>query len=101
MDQTVQEAVHALVRPEGFAVLAHEGDDGQTYFGVYSMSNGERLTTLKGTKRKCGILRSLPMGDETECGSADLDGNIQFSPDSNTLFTTSEYVQQWDISAFR
>ena len=69
------------------------------FFGVYSLIDGQRLTTLKGDTFRNGIWPALKNGDLVPTFGAPLRGALLFSPDSKTLFAGSERTWQWDLSA--
>ena len=74
---------------------------GHTYFGLYSLDDGRRLTTLSSDAYKCGILHGALLNDNFECSSAPIRGVVQFSPDSRTLFGTAMHLRQWDVSELK
>jgi hypothetical protein len=74
---------------------------GYAYFGLYSLKDGHRMATLPGDAYKCGILHGALLSDQLWCSSAPIKNELKFSPDSRTLFTTSEHIRQWDVSGLR
>lgn len=71
---------------------------GYAYFGLYSLSDGSRKTTLPGDAYKCGILHGALLSDAFECRTSPIQGALRFSPDSRMLFATSLHLRQWDVS---
>ena len=69
------------------------GISGLSFFGVYSMMDGHRLATLEGAT----YTPSLPdifIGDIFSASGAPIAGTLGFSPDSNSLYTSSDHLRQ-------
>jgi hypothetical protein len=77
-----------------------KGISGLAFFGVYSMGDGHRMATFKGDTYTPSLLATF-IGDELSAGQAPLDGAMQFSIDSKSLYTSSLRVRQWDVSKLR
>jgi hypothetical protein len=73
---------------------------GYAYFGLYSLTDGHRLTTLNGDVEHKWLWSGL-LNDEIFAQGAPFSGALQFSQDSRTLYGTSEHLRQWDISGLR
>ena len=76
------------------------GISGLSFFGVYSMTDGRRLTTLDGDTYTPS-LRDFFIGDIFSAREAPIAGTLGFSLDSNTLYTSSDHLRQWDISRLK
>lgn len=74
-----------------------KGMSGLSFFGVYSMTDGHRLATLEGDTYTPS-LRDFFIDDIFSASEAPIAGTLGFSPDSNTLYTSSDDLRQWDIS---
>jgi hypothetical protein len=74
-----------------------KGISGVSFFGVYSMMDGHRLATLKGDTYTPS-LPDLFLSDIYSAREAPITGTLGFSLDSNTLYTSSGHLRQWDIS---
>lgn len=74
--------------------------DGLAFFGLYSLSDGHRLSTVPGDKYRCGIHGAI-FFDELHCQAAPIKGTVQFSPDSRMLFATSRYLHQLNVSVVK
>jgi hypothetical protein len=77
-----------------------KGYDGTAFFGLYSLPDGVRLATLRGDVYRGGFFHGF-LNDEIFAPSAPITGAMQFSPDSKTLYATSNHLRQWDVSALR
>ncbi|HEY4363302.1 MAG TPA: hypothetical protein VGN17_20205 [Bryobacteraceae bacterium] len=77
-----------------------KGISGLAFFGVYSMSDGHRMATLKGDTFTPNLYEIFVL-DIYSARGAPLDGAIQFSADSKSLFTSSRNLRQWDVSGLR
>jgi len=77
-----------------------KSSDGDAYFGLYSLSDGRRLATLRGSKNRGGLLQGL-RSEEIWAPSAPISGMLRFSPDSRMLYAGSKGVFQWDISGIK
>lgn len=75
----------------------YKSSDGIAFFGLFSLSDGRRLATLRGDVYRGGILQGLTK-DQLWASMAPITGEMRFSPDSRILFATSECVWQWDLS---
>ncbi len=78
----------------------YKSSDGTAYYGLYSLSDGRRLATLRGNKNSGGFWQGIK-SDEIWASSAPLTGILQFSPDSRMLFAGSKGVFHWDISGLK
>jgi hypothetical protein len=78
----------------------YKSSDGTAYFGLYSLSDGRRLATLRGNKNRGGFWQGIK-SDEIWASSAPLTGILRFSPDSGILYAGSKGVFQWDISGLK
>jgi hypothetical protein len=58
------------------------------------------MATFKGDTYTPSLLATF-IGDELSAGQAPLDGAMQFSIDSKSLYTSSLRVRQWDVSKLR
>ncbi len=76
------------------------GRSGSAFVGVYSISDGHRMTTLKGDTFTPSLYETV-MLDIYRAREAPIDGAIQFAPDSQSLYTSSWSVRQWDVSKLR
>jgi hypothetical protein len=82
-----------------YSWLVHS--DGVARIGIYSLPEGRRLTTLTADTYHVGFFRTaLRGGDEHWADIAPI-GQLEFSPDSRTLFVGSERVWQWDVSGLQ
>ena len=77
-----------------------KSSDGDAHFGLYSLSDGRRLATLRGSKNRGGLLQGLK-SEMIWAESAPISGILQFSPDSRMLYAGSKGVFQWDISGLK
>jgi len=75
----------------------NKNSDGIAFFGLFSLSDGRRIATLRGDVYRGGILQGL-IRDQLWASMAPITGEMRFSPDSRFLFATSECVWQWDLS---
>jgi hypothetical protein len=73
---------------------------GLAFFGVYSMLGGRRLATLKGDTFTPNLYDTF-MLDMYSAREAPLAGNLQFSADSKSLYTSSWRIREWDVSGLR
>jgi hypothetical protein len=71
--------------------------NGIAFFGLYSLPDGHRLTTLQGETYKAGILHGGLLSDQLWANSAPITGPLEFSPDSRTLYISSKYVFVWEF----
>jgi hypothetical protein len=78
----------------------YQSSDGTAYYGLYSLSDGRRLATLRGNKNRGGFWQGIK-SDEIWASSAPLTGILIFSPDSRMLYAGSKGVFHWDISGLR
>jgi hypothetical protein len=78
----------------------YKSSDGIAFFGLFSLSDGSRLATLRGDIYRGGIFQGF-IRDQLWVGMAPIRGEMRFSPDSRTLFATSECIWQWDLSGLR
>ncbi len=74
-----------------------KGISGLAFFGVYSMSDGHRMATLKGDTFTPNLYEIF-MLDIYAAREAPINGALQFSPDSKLLATSSQNFRQWDVS---
>lgn len=74
-----------------------KGISGLAFFGVYSMSDGHRMATLKGDTFTPNLYEMFEL-DMYSARGAPIEGALQFSPDSKSLYTSSKNLRQWDIS---
>ena len=79
----------------------YKSSDGTAHFGLYSLSDGRRLATLRGNKNRGGFWQGFIGNGEIWASSAPLTGILQFSPDSRMLYAGSQGVFHWDISGLR
>ena len=70
-------------------------------FGVYSMVDGHRMTTLHADIYHVGLFRAMLGQDIQLADGAQLMGPMMFTPDSRNLVATSEHVWEWDLSGLR
>ena len=77
-----------------------KGRSGVAFFGVYSMTDGRRLATLKGDTYT-PIFCDAYQWDIYSAPDAPIYGALQFSLDSKSLYTSSEKIRQWDLSNLR
>jgi hypothetical protein len=78
----------------------YKDPDGVAFFGVYSLPDGRRLATFRGDTFRWGVWKAL-RGGELWASGAPITGALQFSPDSRTLFASSRYIYQWDVSGLK
>lgn len=78
----------------------YKSSDGDAYFGLYALSDGRRLATLRGNKNRGGFLHGI-LSDEIWASSAPISGMLRFSHDSRRLYAGSKGVFQWDISGLK
>jgi WD40 repeat protein len=77
-----------------------KGISGSAFFGLYSLSDGHRMATLKGDTFTPN-LQQIFISDIYSAREAPLDGALQFSPDSKSLYTSSRNLRVWDVSKVR
>jgi hypothetical protein len=75
-------------------------NDGSARFGLYSIGDGRRLTTIPGDVFHYGVFRGA-ISENVIASIAPIEGFLMFTPDSRTLFGASEHVWQWDVSSLR
>jgi hypothetical protein len=80
-----------------FAYGVYRDPDGIAYWGLFSLTDGRRIATLRGDVYRGGLLQGL-MNDQLWAPMAPINGAMRFSADSRTLFATSKCVWQWDLS---
>ena len=61
------------------------------------MSDGHRMATLKGDTFTPNLYEMFEL-DMYSARGAPIEGALQFSPDSKSLYTSSKNLRQWDIS---
>jgi WD40 repeat protein len=74
-----------------------KGISGSAFFGIYSLADGHRLSTLKGDTFTPN-LRQIFISDIYSAHEAPINAALQFSPDSKSLYTSSRNLRQWDVS---
>jgi hypothetical protein len=94
-----QVAISANKKLIAIAYGISRNGDGFTYFGLYSLADGQRLATLAADAYKCGILHGALFNDEIQCQMAPITGSIEFSRDSRSFFGSSKHLRQWNVSA--
>lgn len=80
-----------------FAYGIYRDPDGIAYWGLFSLTDGRRIATLRGDVYRGGLWQGL-ISDQLWAPMAPINGAMRFSPDSRTLFATSKCVWQWDLS---
>lgn len=87
----------------GYGVRSgHAFSNATAYFGIYSLQkDGRRMATVPGDVFRNGWWETMRMFDSVPTTSAPLTGLLQFSPDSQTLFTSSASIREWDLSGLR
>lgn len=75
--------------------------NGFAYFGLYSLADGHRISTLAGDAYRCGIWHGALLNDELHCQTAPFDGAVLFSPDSQKLFGTSKVLHRFNVSGLK
>jgi hypothetical protein len=64
------------------------------------MADGHRIATIEGDTYTPSLYETF-MLDIYSAREAPIDGAMQFSPDSKSLFTSSRNIRQWDLSKLR
>jgi hypothetical protein len=75
--------------------------NGIAYFGLYSLSDGHRIATIKGDTLISGFwwaVFHLAEDWSITAHDAPLWGAMQFSPDSRVLYATSDHLHLWNVS---
>ena len=98
-----QFASHIAISPDNrnlaLAYGLYRAPDGIAFFGLYSLTNGRRLATLRGDTYRGGFWHAILHNTEVIwAGAAPITGAMQFSSDSRMLFATSEHLYQWNIA---
>lgn len=78
----------------------YRSPSGYAYFGLYSLADGHRLATLNGDVLHKWLWSGF-LNDEIRAQSAPINGALQFSQDSRSLYGSSEHLRQWDISGLK
>jgi hypothetical protein len=73
--------------------------DGIAFFGLYALSDGHRLATVRGDTLVSGWWWAITHNsEEVTAHEAPLWGAMEFSPDSHVLYATSDHLHLWDVS---
>jgi hypothetical protein len=73
--------------------------DGIAFVGLYSLTDGRRLATLRGDTYRGGVWHAIFHNtEEVWAQSAPVNGALTFSPDLRVLLATSANIYQWDVS---
>lgn len=101
-------ASQIAVSPDGLRLAMAYGtfksdylSDALAFIGIYDISSGRRLATLKGGVYPNGFLTFLRTWDWDPISFPPITGPMRFSADSKQLFVSSAKIWQWDVSALR
>jgi len=98
-------ARHVAISPDLSKIAVAYGvrsrTDGLAFFGIYSLADGRRLATFKGDAFRGGYWMSRRTLDIAAASMAPLEGGLEFGLDSRSLYATSRYLRQWDVSSLR
>ncbi|MDM7994721.1 MAG: hypothetical protein QUT30_03435 [Acidobacteriota bacterium] len=88
---------HRIIQNLHSHMASIEIPTGLPYWGLFSLTDGRRIATLRGDVYRGGLLQGL-MNDQLWAPMAPINGAMRFSADSRTLFATSKCVWHWDLA---